>query len=245
MTVQQFLEQFYVKFDEVSTLASSPYTPAELSLIATEAQELLVTSYYDNLSNPKKEGFEETEKRIQDLGELVKDAQLSPEVPSVDNMPNGRFFLLPNTLIANPTDYSDVFWFTVFEEAITNMKDTCTTSPTYNTFKRAAIKEINHNEFTALMRDPFNRPNKDRVFRMRIAGRRQELITDGTYQVTKYHVRYIKKPQPIVLTGTSTNRVSELSDQVHRELLNKTLELALSNTGNWNRFMIESQKNIG
>jgi hypothetical protein len=243
MTKSQFLEQFYVKFDEVSTLASSPYTPQELSIIASEAQELLVTSYYDGF-NPKREGFEETEKRIQDLGELVQNKEISPEVPSVDNMPNGRFYLLPNTLIADNTDYSDVYWFTVFEEAITNMKDTCITSPTYNTFKRVPIKEINHNEYSALLRDPFNRPNKDKVWRMRVDGRRTELITDGSYTVSKYHVRYIKKPAPIVLTTSLTSTVSELSDHVHRDLLNKTLELALKNTGNFNRFSIESQTNI-
>jgi hypothetical protein len=229
MTRQEFLDRFYLTYDKFNTLSSPGYTPQEIEVFASEAQEVLVITAYNTNSNRLREGFEETEKRIQDLGELVKVATLSPLPVSPDNMPNGRFFLLPNTLLTDPTDYSDVFWFTIYEMAITD--DSCS--------QRKPIIEINHNEYSQLLEDPFNKPNKNKVWRMRVSGRRQELITDGTYNVTGYNIRYIKKPTPIILTSNLTLPASELSDQMHREILRRTLLIALKDTANTERLQAE------
>lgn len=236
MTKTQFLDNFYLQLNKVRTLQGPGYDPNEVSLFATEAQELLVNTKYEAVSNILKSGFEETEKRIQDLGNLVKDSKLDPLPVSPDNMPNGRFFQLPNTLLANSTDYSDVYWYTVFEQAILTSKD-CN-----NNFERVDIFEINHNEYAQLIRDPFNKPSKTRVWRMRLNNNRHELITDGTYTISKYHVRYIKKPAPIDLTSNLSASVSELSDNVHRELVRQTVDLVLADTENKLRLQIEASK---
>ena len=224
MTNQEFLNQFYLLYDKVATLQGQNWEPVEISIFASQEQELLVKSYYNALSNRLKEGFEETEKRIQDLGELVKSTILTPAAYNpLLNMENGVFVTLPNTLITSgPTDYSNVFWFTVFEEALTDIVNPCDTSK----FLRLEIIETNHNEYRQLISDPFNKPSQEKVWRMRISGRQQELITDGTYNVTSYHIRYITKPTPIDLTGVPTATVSKLSDQVHLEVLKRTVQAA-------------------
>ena len=114
MTNQEFLTGFLMLYDKVSTLQLPNWEPSEISIFASQEQELLVKSYYNSQSNRLKEGFEETEKRIQDLGELVKNTILTPAAYNpLLNMDNGVFVTLPNTLITSgPTDYSDVFWFT-------------------------------------------------------------------------------------------------------------------------------------
>lgn len=235
MTNQQFLDFFYIQYDKVANLSAPGYTPAEISLIATEAQELLVVTDYMPKSNIVREGFEETEKRIQDLGELVTSATLTPApFNPLLNMPNGVFVTLPNTLINDPTDYSNVYWFTVFEEAITSMM--CNGSP-----KRVKLIEISHQEYRQLLDDPFNRPTDSKAWRMRFENRRHEIITDGSYQVTGYHVRYIRKPKPIDLTINPTASVSELSDHLHREILRKTVEMALKTIDDQGRLAVESK----
>ena len=123
MTNQEFLTNFYLQWDKVATASNLGYTPEEISLIATEAQELLVLNSYQSISNSAKEGFEETERRTQELGELVVTAVLTPQAVDNTNLTNGRYFILPDTLANNPTDYSNVHWLTIYEEAITN--DTC------------------------------------------------------------------------------------------------------------------------
>ncbi len=236
MTNAAFLNNFYNQLNKVRTFQGPGYGPTEISLFATEAQELLIVTKYTPVSNQLKEGFEETEKRIQDLGNLVRDAVIAPLSLSSSNMQNGRFFQLPNTLLIDPVDYSNVFWFTVFEEGITNLTD-CN-----GAFIRVPIYEINHNEFDKLRRDPFNKPSQTRAWRLRIEQNRHELITDGTYNITDYHVRYIKKPLPIDLTSLATDSVSELSDEMHRELVRKTVELVLDDTENRIRIAIEQAK---
>ena len=235
MTNQQFLDFFYIQYDKVANLSAPGYTPAEISLIASEAQELLVVTNYMPKSNIIREGFEEIEKRIQDLGELVTSDIITPAPYNpLLNMPNGVFVTLPNTLINDPTDYSNVYWFTVFEEAITSMM--CNNAP-----KRVKIIEISHQEYRQLLDDPFNRPTDSKVWRMRFENRRHELITDGTYSITGYHVRYIKKPTPIDLFTNPNAQVSQLSDHVHRELLRKTIELALKTIGDNERLGVETK----
>lgn len=236
MTGQQFLDNFYLQLNKVRTLQGPGYDPLEISLFATEAQELLVATKYEAVSNILKSGFEETEKRIQDLGNLVKDAKLTPLAPGPENMPNGVFVNLPNTLLVDSTDYSNVYWFTVFEQAILNTKD-CNNNPA-----RVDIYEYNHNEYSQLLSDPFNKPSPTRIWRMRIDGNRHELITDGTITIDKYHVRYIKKPLPIDLTSNLNAQVSELSDNVHRELVRATVDLVLADTENKSRIQIENSK---
>jgi hypothetical protein len=234
MTRQQFLDRFYLTFDKFNSLSSPGYEPQEIEVIASEAQESLVISAYNSKSNRLNEGFEETEKRIQDLGNLVKPGNLTPLAVSVDNLPNGRFFELPNTLLVDSTDYSDVFWFLVFEQVKTDDK------------KCGEIKnviEINHQEYNKLINDPFNKPNKNKVWRMRVNENRIELVTDGTYNITNYVIRYIKKPQPIVLTSNLNEQVSELNDHIHREILRKTLLFALKDTGNYDRLEGELKTN--
>lgn len=236
MTRQQFLDYFYLQLNKVRTLQAPGYEPTEIAMFATEAQELLANQKYTPVSNPLKEGFEETEKRIQDLGNLVKNALLTPLAPTTSNMPNGVFVDLPNTLLVSSTDYSDVFWYPIFEQAITSRLD-CNGNA-----ERLDIYEINHGEYAQLLSDPFNRPSVKRIWRMRIENNRHELITDGSYTITTYHVRYIKKPTAINLVSNLTTTVSELADNMHRELVRKTVELVLEDTENVARLQIAKSR---
>jgi hypothetical protein len=215
MTKTEFLTRFYLEADKVASLGQPGYTPEEIEIIATIAQESLVLERY-NPSNKSREGFEETEKRVQDLGELVVSKTILP-ISSSLNFPNGVFCTLPNTQLSNPTNYSDVFWLPILEYVNTKSTDVCKDN------KRVQVKDIKHVELEQLLQDPFNRPSIEWVFRVRVSNLKHELITDGTFSIKDYVVRYIKKPTPINLTANLTNQVSQLSDHVHQELLEKTL----------------------
>jgi|688.fasta_scaffold215268_3 hypothetical protein len=233
MTKQEFLNNFYLQMDKLASQALPGYEPSEISAMATEAQELLVVTYYTG-NNSSDKSFEQTEKRIQDLGELVAHKILTPlSYNPLLNMPNGVFVELPNTLLTNPTDYSDVHWFTIYEEVLTN--DKCK--------PRKYVLEINHNEYIRALDNPYNKPNDNKVWRMRIEGRRHELITNGNYNIQSYIFRYIKKPNPINLTVNLNDQVSQLSDHIHRELVRKTVEIAVKDIEAYNRMQAEQATN--
>ena len=225
MTKQSFLDQFYILADEVGDLSAPGITPAELSIIASKAQEDLAVTKYSPKSNKLQEGFEETEKRIQDLGELVAYKTYSTFTPSF--FTNSVEIVLPNTLITSgPTNFTDVYWFTIYEDTKCNVLD-CTIANNTTVYVEPKINDVTHGELKVAVKDPFRKPyikgNDGKVLRVRAEGRKHILITDGTFTITEYKIGYVKKPLPIDLTTTLTDQVSQLADPVHKELLSATV----------------------
>lgn len=244
MTRQDFLTNFYLQYDKLSTFGAPGYEPQEIAVMASEAQEQLVRTRYSSKSNLKQEGFEETEKRTQDLGELVTDlTPISPLPLTSGNVKNGRFFEMPNTQLANPTDYSNVFWFPIYEECLTDRLD-CSIANNTTVYDINYITRMEHQQWATEKYNPFQRPSKDRVVRLNVDSRRVELITDGTYNITTYNVRYIKKPTPIDLTNSLNTQVSQLADHMHRELLEETIRIAYKDTDQLNKLASEKREII-
>lgn len=232
MTKQQFLDGFFIQYDEVADLSAPGFTPVDLSIIASKVQEDLAVTKYNPKSNKLQEGFEETEKRIQDLGELVR--YKSYTVFTAGFFDNSVQVLLPNTLITvGPTDYSDVYWFTIFEDTKTNVLD-CTIPNNTTQYVKPKIVDVSHGELKVALKDPFRKPyvkaNEGKVLRLRSEGRKHLLITDGAFTITEYRIGYVRKPKPIDFTTSLSSPVSELADQMHRELLEATVTYCLKLT---------------
>lgn len=241
MTNQEFLDKFYLDYDKVSNGSAPGYQVAEISNIASQAQEDLIIKKYGSLSNRLREGFEESEKRIQELGELVTVAILTPAAyDATKNVDNGVFVTLPNTLLASATDFSNVFWLPIYEKVTTNKLD-C--SILYNTtiYKKAKVIPVSHQAFDSYMDDPFNRPNENKVLRLRYSGNKHELVTNGKFTITSYYVRYIKKPVPINLAAAGGSAVSAVSDLLQREILEETVMRAFKTIQATQQLQIETQ----
>lgn len=243
MTKQSFLDLFYIGYDEIMDFSSPGITPLELSKIASKAQEELIMTTYDFKSNRLQEGFEESEKRIQDLGELVRYKNYNSFTAGF--LKNSVYITLPNTLIANSTDFSDVHWLTIYEDSIINKLD-CSIANNTTEFLRAKVEEsVTHGQLANALKDPFRKPyfknNDAKIIRLRSEGRKYLLITDGKFSITQYTLGYIRKPIPIDLTTNLTNQVSELSETKHRELLDATINMCLKITKQVEQLGVESQ----
>jgi hypothetical protein len=224
-------------------LASPGYTPSELEVISSKVQEDLIITSYGGKSNRLQKGFEEDEKRIQDLGELVRYKNYTSFTAGF--FTNSTEIVLPNTLITNgPTDFSDVYWFTVYEGCTSDVLD-CTISGNTTVFVEPNIDDTSHGTLPIVLKDPFNKPyvkgNNGRVLRIRSEGRKHTLITDGTFNITKYSVGYIIKPTPIVLTSSLLSEVSQLSDHKQRELLDATVNYCMKIIGDKEALGIDIQ----
>jgi len=100
-----------------------------------------------------------------------------------------------------------------------------------------------HDEFNAQYKNPFKRPNKNKVWRLDISkinnDKVVELITP--YTVSNYKLRYIKYPKPIIISDLSTTfpgegltingltgiQQCELDPEIHPEILDRAVQLAL------------------
>lgn len=240
MTKQEFIDLWYLQYDEANSFGAPGFELDELSKMVSKTQEDIIILKYGPKSNMFLEGFEETEKRTQDLGELIKYKTYTTF--GVGFFPNSFTITTPNSLLDNnPTDYSDVLWLPIYESAITNTK-TCDNSA----YIKGKIIEAKHAPLDHLLEDPFNKPylknDKCKILRVKSGNRIFNLITDGTFTLKEYYLGYIKKPSPIDLTTNLTNQVSELAEHVHRELLEETVKYALKIAREQQQLMIESQK---
>lgn len=213
MTNEDFYNLFLLRTDKVHTHASPSITPEEASDLATLAMYSYIKERYSWKSNTRKYGAEETQKRYEELGELVNRVILNPLAPSLLNIKNGRFYQLPNTT-------NNMHWLTLMEWGITNIQ-----CPDLS-FKEVELKEISHNEYPFLIRDPFHKPSRRLAWKLgRHINYQVEIVTDGTYLIKDLHLTYIRKPNRVDLLGPLNNPFCQLADITHDEILQKTIDL--------------------
>ena len=99
--------------------------------------------------------------------------------------------------------------------------------------KQALVVPTTQDDFWRTNQNPFRRANKRRVLRLDCGGNKVELIS--TYSISKYVVRYMARPTPIVLenleeplsvNGVSTRTECTLSSALHRLILERAVEMA-------------------
>jgi hypothetical protein len=216
-------DTFELEFDKITNFDSPGYEDTEISVLLSKAEERFFLQNYAG-HNKLQEGFEETEKRRKDLNELVLNAELtSTSVSSsqTGTLPNGVFYDLPTN-----------FLYSIKEEVTVSSDDACVNGT------RIKVKPITHDEYTVNIENPFKQPYDELAWRIdysrenSTSAKRHELITDGSYSVTTYHLRYLKRlPGITVDRTTTTNQVdSALDESTHRRIIDIAVELALEIT---------------
>lgn len=222
MTANQMADELEVSFNKVTNNDAPGYEDTELSLVLNKAQERFVNQTYAG-TNKLKEGFEETEKRRKDLDELISNSEITTASASqTGTLPNGTFYDMP-------TD----FMYAISEQATISSSDECLNG------NRVKVKPITHDLYAENIDNPFKQPSDELIWRLdfsRAAAntdpKRHELITDGSYTISKYHLRYLRKPVDIVVDRvTTTNQVDcILNETTHRRIIDIAVELLLEIT---------------
>jgi hypothetical protein len=253
MTANQMGDEVERILDRSDSYGSPGYEDFELSSVLTMAEVLYVKKYYDEMNNRKGKGFQEIEIRDQGLGALIVDApSLTPSASQVGTIVNssvvGKFFDLP-------MDHM----YTIYEECTINKTECGTSTPIY-----AYVVQIAHNEMQRFnwskYKKPFYKSYGDaRVWRSEykrnVSGvnpstpataKRHELFTDGTFNITTYHMRYLKNPDPIVVDrNTTTNqRNSELDESTHLVIVQMAADLMMERTKDQKLQIIEPLKEL-
>lgn len=222
MTANQMADELEVLFDKITNNDSPGYEDAELSTVLTKAQERFVFQNYAG-TNKLKEAFEETEKRRKDLNELTSNSDITTSSASQTGaLPNGVFYDLP-------TD----FMFAISEQVTISSTDTC------HNGNRIKVKPITHDLYAENISNPFKKPDTSLVWRLDFSRttastdpKRHELITDGTYTISSYHLRYLRQlPNIVVDRTTTTNQVNcILNETTHRRIIDTAVEILLEIT---------------
>lgn len=216
MTNTEMKQEFLILYDKVTNFDAPGYEDIEISTFLTKGQERTVLSRIRSLGNKYQEGFEETEIRRKELSELVVGTTLTvPSTDQLNTLPNGEFFDLPADC-----------QFVISEEITTASTDKCKDGI------RLMIKPTTHDEFAINIRNPFKKPSVFRyAWRLDYSSGRHELITDASFSVAEYHLRYLKTLTPIVIGANTVDGATgpldcELNNILHKMIIDEAVKIA-------------------
>lgn len=244
MTTNEFSNAFDTLLNSFNTKANSGEGASkkeivldeyEKSVFLTQAQDVVIKSYFSSNTNAQGQGIDDSTRRQVDFSGLITVASPSKleVLPTEGNIANpslmtfddrGVLYQLPSNILI------------MLNEKIKSGDKTYVVVP------------INYAEYDRLMSRAYNQPLKKQCWRLfqNVSGIdiTSELIPIEGVDITDYRIRYIRRPRPIILTnlmldnqesleidGISTVTECELNPIVHVDILNKAVELALASKG--------------
>lgn len=217
MTTTEFSNEFDVLYNNITNGKAPGLNGYEKSVFLTKAQDEIVKAYFS--PNKAMEGFDGSERRQIDFSTITKVWEYAVEESS-DYFSDYINFDSRSKLAKMPDDAIMI----INEKVLT----------TNNT--ELVVIPLSYLEYNRLMAKPFKRPLKGQAWRLLNSGSNNiaELILGLNDQLQKYLVRYIKKPQAIIvedlegvtLDKKDTAQDCELDPILHHEILQRAVELA-------------------
>lgn len=219
MNVQEFSNSFdtllqpYItkdNFGEQNNLAFDEY---EKSIFLTKAQEQIVLELYQEL--------EQSEEVRKYLSNLIKTDNYAPVGEQDETLINNNFK-------SYKVDISNDILFMIYEQCTLSDKNNCINN------KIVSIVPTIHDDLDKVLKNPFKSPNNRKVIRLDFDNK-IELISK--YNISNYKVRYLKKPNPIILVELEDNlsinngdtQVSngETNPILHERIVQRAVQLAV------------------
>ena len=228
----------------------------EKSLYLTQAQDIILKSYFQRTTNGEGNGFDDSEKRQIDFSTLITTAVLeraSDQTSAFDD--RGIIYNMPSrTTITAVDTFDSSFDYTfhpkekVSSEVMFILNERIITQ-VGSMRKSYVVVPIHYREYDREMSKPYGQPLKRQVWRL-IQNNSEGIDTKleiiprwnlaSNEEILEYKIRYIRRPYPIVLTkledglnieGFTQENPCELAPILHEEVLNKAVELAIASRG--------------
>lgn len=219
MNIKEFSNEFDTLLNSFGVTPNITLDEYEKSVFLTKAQEEIVIEAYSG-KNGFGDSFERTEEIRSYLNELVETYETTEKLSGYLGISSKSvFFQIP----------SDV-WFITYESATFQDESLGCFNGT-----EALVTPVTQDDFYKVEKSPFRGPSKKRALRLDIKGNIIEVVSD--YNIGRYLIRYITKPNPIILVnlsdGLSINGVSaetecELNPVIHRAILERAVRLAIT-----------------
>ena len=219
MNVQEFSNSFdtllqpYIakeSFSEQNNLAFDEY---EKSIFLTKAQEQIVLELYQEL--------EQSEEVRKYLSNLIKTDNYVPVGEQDEALINSNFK-------SYKVEISNDILFMIYEQCTLSDENNCINN------KIVSVVPTIHDDLDKVLKNPFKSPNNRKVIRLDFDNK-IELISK--YSISNYKVRYLKKPNPIILITLDDNlsinngdtEVSngETNPILHERIVQRAVQLAV------------------
>lgn len=229
MTISEMHTAVKLGLDKSSALDIPAFEPEEIDFWLNQAIRDFVKTRYSGV-NLKKESFEQTQKRIDDLYTLVKEAVNNASGNGLDLVADAAT-VFPNSYIINtalstwPTDYM----FTISEEV-----GTATVSGSVSV-NRWGITQCTHDKYRQKIDDPYSEHilhyGSAKPLRLFDDGY-VRFITDGNYTLSKYYLTYLREPVEVYSNtpaATPTTMDCDLPEHTHDEIVRLAVNIMLEN----------------
>lgn len=197
-------------FGKQNTLAFDEY---EKSIFLTKAQEQIVLELYQEL--------EQSEEVRKYLSNLIKTDNYAPVGEQDETLINNNFK-------SYKVEISNDILFMIYEQCTLSDENNCINN------KIVSVVPTIHDDLDKVLKNPFKSPNSRKVIRLDFDNK-IELISK--YNISNYKVRYLKKPNPIILVALEDNlsinngdtKVSngETNPILHERIVQRAVQLAV------------------
>lgn len=231
MNISEMHEQFRLEYDAISSFSNPEYSTEEIDYWLNLAQDNL-------LLKVKEEGLESTQTYRDFLSNITVNANSTTFITNADNEENGRFVELPS-------DYR-----TTIKESVTITYTDCNST---TITKRIPVIPSTHDRLNYDVKNPFKKPNKDeRVISLPfkyLSGNPSvqavELLTDGTFNIQTYHLRYLKNPIKMQYgtqySSPTTDVNCELNYEAQRWIIKEAAQEAFKATNQLQKYQLIKQ----
>ena len=229
MTCGEFSLEFDLLYNNIMSNKAPGLSEYEKSLFLTQAQESIVLDIY---SGKYGDSFERTEETTSYLNQLLKQVTYNNGEFTEGNKLDTR-----SVFITLPED----IWFKTGEIAyIIDDFYKCNVDG----LREVMVFPVTQDTLVRTKRSPFRGPNERRILRLDSGKNQVELISN--YEIHSYTVRYLSRPEPIILKelpqgltigGKSSPQTCLLNTAIHKAILSKAVLIAKSS---W-----ESENNKG
>ena len=193
---------------EQNTLAFDEY---EKSIFLTKAQEQIVLELYQEL--------EQSEENRKYLSNLIKTGNYIP-IGEQDET------LINNTFKSYKVEIEDSVLFMIYEQCTLSDENNCVNG------RIVSVVPTVHDDLDKVLKNPFKSPNSRKVIRLDFDNK-IELISK--YNISNYKVRYLKKPNPIILVtleDLNIDKKQEVSNGetnpiLHERIVQRAVQLAV------------------
>ena len=216
MTNSEFSNEFDVLYQNIASNRAPGLDAYEKSVFLTMAQEQIVLELYQKL-----EQSEETRKY---LSNLIKTDNYVP-------VENQDATLINSNLKSYKVEISNNILFMIYEQCTLSDKNNCINN------KIVSVVPTIHDDLDKVLKNPFKAPNSRKIIRLDFDNK-IELISK--YNISNYKIRYLKKPNPIILVtlednlsinnGDTKTSNGETNPILHERIVQRAVQLAVQST---------------
>lgn len=220
VTVTELSNEFDVLYDNITSGQAPGLNVYEKSIFLTKAQDEIIKSYFNPKLNKPQDGFDDSEVRQIDFSSIINTEhylESSFKSPNLDSHYNSVTIALTNPIMM------------IINEFVYVTRDNKENKST-----RLNVIPLDYREYSRLISKPYKRPLKNQAWRLFSDSNTVELIVGPTDSINKYTIRYVRKPNPIILDslgdysidGKSEPQELELNPILYPEILQRAVELA-------------------